>query len=159
MQETWDAGSNPGLGWSPCRTAWQPTPVFLPGEPLGQRATVHDIAKSGTWLKQLSTHEQESNKNLSTEGKNKSYSDIMIHRICLPKNYFFLLNINIICYEIETNPLKLKITRRNSWITPYPLSQKRNCKNLSVLHAQQCSFTSNEFYYFPLRLVILFNNK
>ena len=35
MQET----PIPSLGWEvPCRRAWQPTPVFLPGESHGQRS-------------------------------------------------------------------------------------------------------------------------
>ena len=45
----------------PWRRAWQPTPVFLPGESHGQRslgATIHRIAKSQTQLKRLSTHAQ-----------------------------------------------------------------------------------------------------
>ena len=33
-----DAGLIPGLGRSPWRRAWQPTPVFLPGESHGQRS-------------------------------------------------------------------------------------------------------------------------
>ena len=33
-----DTGSIPGLGGSP--GAWQPTPVFLPGESHGQRGLV-----------------------------------------------------------------------------------------------------------------------
>ena len=32
-----DMGSIPGLGSSPWKRAWQPTPVFLPGEFHGQR--------------------------------------------------------------------------------------------------------------------------
>ena len=44
-----DVGSIPGLGRSPWRRKWQPTPVFLPGKSHGQRslggATVHRIAK------------------------------------------------------------------------------------------------------------------
>jgi len=32
-----DAGSMPGSGGFPWRRAWKPTPVFLPGEPHGQR--------------------------------------------------------------------------------------------------------------------------
>ena len=32
-----DACFVPGLGRFPWRRAWQPTPVFLPGEPHGQR--------------------------------------------------------------------------------------------------------------------------
>ena len=35
-----DAGSISGLGRSPWRRAWQPTPVFLPGESHGQRSLV-----------------------------------------------------------------------------------------------------------------------
>ena len=41
------------------RRAWQPTPVFLPGEFHGQRnmaGTVHRVEKSQTQLKWLSTH-------------------------------------------------------------------------------------------------------
>ena len=42
----------------PWRRAWQPTPVFSPGEPHGQRsleATVQRVAKSRTRLKRLRT--------------------------------------------------------------------------------------------------------
>ena len=50
------------LGFSPSvqkicwRRAWQPILVFLPGKSHGQRATFHRVAKSWTWLKQLSMH-------------------------------------------------------------------------------------------------------
>jgi len=33
-----DVGSVPGLGKTPWRRKWQPTPVFLPGEFHGQRS-------------------------------------------------------------------------------------------------------------------------
>ena len=33
-----NVGSIPGLGRFPWRRAWQPTPIFLPGESHGQRA-------------------------------------------------------------------------------------------------------------------------
>ena len=33
-----DGASIPGLGKMPWRRAWQPTPVFLPGESCGQRS-------------------------------------------------------------------------------------------------------------------------
>ena len=50
----------PSLGQKiPWSRAWQPTPVFLPGESHGQgswQATVHRVTKSQTRLKQLSTH-------------------------------------------------------------------------------------------------------
>ena len=35
-----DPGSIPGLGRPPWGRAWQPTPVFLPGEFHGQRSLV-----------------------------------------------------------------------------------------------------------------------
>jgi len=35
-----DPGSIPGLGRSPWRRKWQPTPVFLPGKFHGQRSLV-----------------------------------------------------------------------------------------------------------------------
>ena len=53
------SGLDPWIGRIPWRRAWQPTPVFLPGESHGQRspvAMVHGVTKSQTWLKQLSTH-------------------------------------------------------------------------------------------------------
>ena len=51
MRETWVRS----LGWEePWRSAWQPTPVFLPGEsPMDRgawRATVYGIAKNQTQL-------------------------------------------------------------------------------------------------------------
>jgi len=33
-----DLGVNPWVGMIPYRRAWQPTPVFLPGESHGQRS-------------------------------------------------------------------------------------------------------------------------
>ena len=45
----------------PLEKAWQPTPVFLPGESRWQRNPAggsHRVAKSQTWLKQLSRHAQ-----------------------------------------------------------------------------------------------------
>ena len=51
------AGSIPGLGRFPWRRAWQPTPVFLPGEFHGQRSLAgYRVARSQTQLKQFSTH-------------------------------------------------------------------------------------------------------
>ena len=47
-------GFDPWVGKIPWRRAWQPTPVFLPGESHGRRAwwtTVHRVAKSQTLLK------------------------------------------------------------------------------------------------------------
>ena len=44
----------------PQRRKWQPAPVFLPGEPHGQRgawqATVHGVAKESDTTEQLNTH-------------------------------------------------------------------------------------------------------
>ena len=58
-------GSDPWVGKIPTRRKRQPTPVFLPGEPHGQRAwqaTVHRVVKSQIWLKQLSTHKYTNNR-------------------------------------------------------------------------------------------------
>ena len=53
-------GFNPWVGKIPWRRAWQPTPVFLPGESHGENflvgCIVHGVAKSQTWLKWLSMH-------------------------------------------------------------------------------------------------------
>ena len=51
-------GFYPWVGKIPWSKKWQPIPVFLPGEFLGQQspgATVHRVSKRGT---QLSTHPQ-----------------------------------------------------------------------------------------------------
>ena len=51
--------SDPWVGKIPWRRAWQPAPVFLPGESHGQRSLAghsHSVAKSRTSLKRLSTH-------------------------------------------------------------------------------------------------------
>ena len=53
-------GFNPWVGKIPWRRAWQPTPVFLPGESRGQRSltgcSVHGVAQSRTRLRRLSMH-------------------------------------------------------------------------------------------------------
>ena len=55
-----EATSNPGSGRFPWRRAWQPSPVFLPGESHGQRslAGYSPWGHSETQLKWLSTHAQ-----------------------------------------------------------------------------------------------------
>jgi len=40
MQETKEMWFSPWVGKIPWRRAWQPTPVFLPGESHGQRSLV-----------------------------------------------------------------------------------------------------------------------
>ena len=54
--DTRDEGSIPRWGKIPWRRAWQPTPVFLPGESHGWRSQVSYGSQSWTWLKQLSMH-------------------------------------------------------------------------------------------------------
>jgi len=41
----------------PWRRAWQPTPVFLPGESQRRSRLVYSVAKSWTQLRQFSTHQ------------------------------------------------------------------------------------------------------
>ena len=50
-------GFDPWVRKIPWGRAWQPTPVFLPGESHGQRSLVHRVMKSQARLKRLSTHE------------------------------------------------------------------------------------------------------
>ena len=53
-RDTRDARLILGVGKIPWRRAWQPTPVFLPGEHHGQRSLVGyspEVAKSRTGLK------------------------------------------------------------------------------------------------------------
>ena len=38
--QCWRPGLDPWVGKIPWRREWQPTPVFLPGEPQGQRSLV-----------------------------------------------------------------------------------------------------------------------
>ena len=50
VEDTRDAGLIPGFGRSP-RRAWQPTPIFLPGESHGQRGLAgysHGAAQNQT---------------------------------------------------------------------------------------------------------------
>ena len=51
-------GFDPWVGKIPWRRAWQPTPVFLPGESHRQRYLVglHGVTKTWTGLKQLGMH-------------------------------------------------------------------------------------------------------
>ena len=58
MQETKGTEFDPWVGKIPWRRAWQTTPVFLPGESHGPWSLAGYspwVAKSRTWLKQLST--------------------------------------------------------------------------------------------------------
>ena len=53
-----DLGFHPWVGKIPWRSAWQPTPIFLPGKSHGQRSLAGYnpwVTKNQTQLKQLST--------------------------------------------------------------------------------------------------------
>jgi len=54
LPATQETNVNPSVGKIPWRRAWQPTPVFLPGEFHRQRSLVgyivHGVAKSQTEL-------------------------------------------------------------------------------------------------------------
>ena len=72
------------------RRKWQPTPVFLPGEPQGQGAwwaTVYGVAQSQTQLKQLSSSSSKEPKDLYSENYTTLMKEIeddtdrMIHHI------------------------------------------------------------------------------
>ena len=56
--QCWRHGLNLWVGKIPWRRAWQPPPVFLPGESHGQRSLVivHRVTRSRTWLKWLNKH-------------------------------------------------------------------------------------------------------
>ena len=40
LPAVWETGFDPWVGKIPWKRAWQPTPVFLPGEAHGQRSLV-----------------------------------------------------------------------------------------------------------------------
>ena len=70
----------------PWRRAWQPTPVFLPGESHGQRSNrVHRITKNQTWLKWISMH---SHTTIHLKEKQSSH-------VC--KKYIFICRYLSIC--------------------------------------------------------------
>ena len=55
MQEPYETQIQSRVGMIPWRRAWQPSPVFLPGESCGQRS----LAGSRSWgLKELDKTEQ-----------------------------------------------------------------------------------------------------
>jgi len=61
-------GFNPWVWKIPWRGKWQPAPVFLPGESMDRgawRTTVHGVAKSPTWLSNLTIKRQPNFKMLS----------------------------------------------------------------------------------------------
>ena len=57
-EPTCQCGFDPWAGKIPWRRAWQPTPVFLPGESHGERSLVgyNGVAQSRTQLKGLGTY-------------------------------------------------------------------------------------------------------
>ena len=57
-EPTCQCGFDPSSWKIPCRSKWQPTPVFLPEKPNGQRSlvtTVHGVTKSRTQLSDWTT--------------------------------------------------------------------------------------------------------
>ena len=61
METTERGRIHPWVGKIHWRRAWQPAPVFLLENSMDRRvwqATVYGVARSQTWLKQLSTHTQ-----------------------------------------------------------------------------------------------------
>ena len=69
LHETLESRFDPWVGKIPWSRAWQPTPVFLPGDSHGQRslAIVHGVVKSWTRLKQLGRRMAHMHSRLSKE--------------------------------------------------------------------------------------------
>ena len=85
-ESTWNAGERPGfdpwVGKIPWRRAWQPTPIFLPGESHGQRRLVGYSpwgCKELDTIEQLSTHSKEKgrgNRKASVKGYRLSATQV-----------------------------------------------------------------------------------
>ena len=85
-ESTWNAGERPGfdpwVGKIPWRRAWQPTPIFLPGESHGQRRLVGYSpwgCKELDTIEQLSTHSKEKgggNRKASVKGYRLSVTQV-----------------------------------------------------------------------------------
>ena len=75
-------GSIPGLGRAPGGGAWQPTPVILLENPMDRGAwcaVVHGVAKSQTWLKQLSRHSAICYLSIDWQS---IFSHLRVYRVC-----------------------------------------------------------------------------
>ena len=80
-----DAGSVPGLGRSPWRRKWQPTPIFLPGKSQGQRSLA---GYSPRGRKQLDTSEcTHTHTHTRTHTEDKFFNTTSIQ--ILPKKILF----------------------------------------------------------------------
>ena len=96
-------GFNPRVWKIPLRRAWQPTPVFLPGNPRDRGAwqvTVHRVAQSLTRLKQLSTHTSmhRASPDLAAKKRINLISILTIWWCPGVESFFGLLN-NTVCYD------------------------------------------------------------
>ena len=82
------------------RRKWQPTPVFLPGEPRGQRslaATDHGGPKSGTWglaAKPAPPREHSRQKHGNTTGESKKETHLLSSKTC--DTYCHLMNFFVV---------------------------------------------------------------
>ena len=81
-------GFNPWVGKTPWRRAWQPTPVFLPGESHGQRRLVG----YSPWGRKESDMTEELTLSLffPTSGGN---------------HFIMYINIKLLCCLLETNTI------------------------------------------------------
>ena len=98
-------GFSPWVAKIPWRRAWQPTLVFLLGNPWTERAwwaTVHRVAKSRTWLEQLSIAQRK----LEFYPKTK-YSEKNNH-------YYHIPTANIINPRAQTQS-GLKVSSYSTW--------------------------------------------
>ena len=97
-------GFDPWVGKIPWKRAWQPDPVFLPGESHGQRGLADYSPWCRTWLKRLSTA-QHSTKTTNIYSTRKSKNLGIWMKLCV-------YGVNcFICHLLSNSPNDRRVIR------------------------------------------------
>ena len=110
-----DPGFNPWVGKIPWRRAWQPTPVFLPGESHGQRSLVG----YGSWgCKESDTTERLTRTHTHTHPYLRFHLSV---RSCICFSLFGLLHF-LPSSLVAATLMQMASLRPFSWLRSTPLS-------------------------------------
>ena len=131
----------------PWKRALQPTPVFLPGDPMDRgvwQATVHRVTQSWTWLRQLSKHAYAQFESIDSWVLSLLYGPAITSIHCYRKDHLF--DYTDLCWQSDVSGFyfffKDPQNAGYNWRTTelvFPLLIKHKWKSQHLQHVRKWS--------------------
>ena len=148
-------GFCPWVGKIPWKRAWQPTPVFLPKNPMDRgawRATGHQVTKSGALLRRLSMHTSL----ITTSAEPNHMRDptswfitVIYPKLSIVKNLFFFCVYVYVCVCFILNPTWTYMLINCPWLIHSLNGCNSLCDTQTNRHPDQCNKYEYHTFEYP----------